>query len=160
MDFGWHYYLPLSPLPANLCSLTRTCHQPQSPWLCMEAVISLAVTGTVSPTAAVGSAFWMLCEMDFPACAVAEPQESPFPLHPGPDGDPCPVPFAMPSAKSYSCCQKSITVLLAHIWHLQRSNAALTGRKALPTVHWQCSDVENPLQGRNAPLFWFPLQYG
>lgn len=111
MDFGWHCYLPLPPLPASLCSLTRTCHQPQSPWLWMEAVVSLAVTGTVSPMPGVGSAFWVLREMFFPACAVAEPEESPFLLHPGPDGvSPplpslqCPVPNPTAAAEKASRC--------------------------------------------------------
>lgn len=49
MDFGWCCCLPPPALPASLCSLTRTCHQAQSPQLWVEAVVSLAVMGTVSP---------------------------------------------------------------------------------------------------------------
>lgn len=36
-----------------------------APWLCVEALFPLAVMGTVSPMAGVGSAFWVLCEMFF-----------------------------------------------------------------------------------------------
>jgi len=79
-------------------SLTRTCHQPQCPQLWMKARVSLAVVGTVSPMAVVGSALWVLCERFFPACAMAEPEQSPSTLHPGPDGDSCSLPgFAKPN---------------------------------------------------------------
>lgn len=90
-----------SPPPlANLCSLMRTCHQLQSPQLFMEAVVSLPIMVTVG----VGSAFRVLHKMFLPACAVAEPEESPFPLHPGPDGDSCPVPNPTAAAKKASLC--------------------------------------------------------
>lgn len=160
MSFGWCCSLPLPPLPANLCSLTEDMAQPQSLRLCVEAVVSGAVTGTVSPMTRVGPALWVLHEMFFPAHAVAEPEESPFPLHFKPDGD-YSLPsaqFAMPSAKSCSHCRKTITVLRAHIWHLQRSHAALTSHKSFQAC--TSSTCRNPLQGRNAPLFWFLLQHG
>lgn len=75
----------------------------------------------------------------------------PFPLHPRPDGDSCPAPnLQRPVPNPTAAAEESITVRLARILHLQM----------LPTVRWQCSDVENLLQQRNVPSFWFLLQRG
>lgn len=132
-----------------------------SPWGSVWKLWCLVLSqAPFTPVTRVGPALRVLHEMFFPAHAVAEPEESPFPLHFKPDGD-YSLPsaqFAMPSAKSCSRCRKTITVLQAHVWHLQRSHAALTSHKAFQAC--TSSTCRNPLQGRNAPLFWFLLQHG
>lgn len=55
-----------------------------------------------------------------------------------------------PVPRPTAAAEESITVRLARILHLQM----------LPTMRWECSDVENSLQGRNVPSFWLLLQHG